>query len=43
MTITEHDLAQLTRPTAAEKPEPTRIEKVSIVISKGSWRAFTRA
>lgn len=34
MTITEHDLAQLTRPTPAEEPE--RIEKVSIVISKGS-------
>jgi peroxiredoxin family protein len=36
MTITEHDLAQLTRPTPAEEPGPKRIEKVSIVISKGS-------
>ena len=36
MTITEHDLAQLTRPTPAEDAEATRIEKVSIVISKGS-------
>lgn len=33
MTITDHDLAQLTRP-AAEPPKT--IEKVSIVISKGS-------
>jgi len=36
MTITEHDLAQLTRPTPADEPERERIEKVSIVISKGS-------
>ena len=36
MTITEHDLAQLTRPTRAEDAGATRIEKVSIVISKGS-------
>ena len=34
MTITEHDLEQLTRDAPAV--EPKRIEKVSIVISKGS-------
>jgi peroxiredoxin family protein len=34
MTITEHDLEQLTRVEPAV--EPKRIEKVSIVISKGS-------
>ena len=34
MTITDHDLEQLTRPAEAE--EPRTIEKVSIVISKGS-------
>ncbi|HEY7344945.1 MAG TPA: DsrE/DsrF/DrsH-like family protein [Gaiella sp.] len=34
MTITEHDLEQLTRDEPAV--EPKRIEKVSIVISKGS-------
>ena len=34
MTITEQDLAKLTAPETAE--EPKRIEKVSIVISKGS-------
>ena len=33
MTIAEHDLEQLTRPAALE---PETIEKVSIVISKGS-------
>jgi peroxiredoxin family protein len=34
MTVTDHDLAELTRP--AEAIEPERLEKVSIVISKGS-------
>ncbi len=34
MTITDHDLAELTRPAAGAAPE--RIEKVSIVVSKGS-------
>jgi peroxiredoxin family protein len=33
-TITDHDLEQLTAPAAATEPKP--IEKVSIVISKGS-------
>ena len=33
-TMTQHDLEQLVAPDAAEKPKP--IEKVSIVISKGS-------
>jgi peroxiredoxin family protein len=33
-TMTDHDLEQLVTPDAAEKPKP--IEKVSIVISKGS-------
>ena len=33
-TITDHDLDQLTAPAEAAKPKP--IEKVSIVISKGS-------
>jgi peroxiredoxin family protein len=34
MTITDHDIAELTRP--ADEAAPERIEKVSIVISKGS-------
>ena len=34
MTITDHDLAQLTAP--AGETEPKTIEKVSIVVSKGS-------
>ncbi len=34
MTVTDHDLAELTRP--AEAIEPERLEKVSIVVSKGS-------
>jgi hypothetical protein len=33
-TMTDHDLEQLVTPDAGEKPKP--IEKVSIVISKGS-------
>lgn len=33
-TITDHDVEQLSSPDATEKPKP--IEKVSIVISKGS-------
>jgi peroxiredoxin family protein len=33
-TMTDHDLEQLVEPEASEKPKP--IEKVSIVISKGS-------
>ena len=33
-TMTDHDLEQLVTPEATEKPKP--IEKVSIVISKGS-------
>jgi peroxiredoxin family protein len=36
MTITEHDLTQLTGPTLVEGHEPARLEKVSIVVSKGS-------